>query len=435
MTFRKWFFDLSHYANGFLEIERDALFNPIALHNRTPEIVSPFRYMEDDGTISGWYHVGGIRPHIVPQQDMMQLSGTSYDGQIGLNPILLHDETFERARLLNRYITKYLVKGSFIRGSIEIPSTVDPDQEEAIKHTLRTFKGSDHEDDVLLLSGGATLKNSTLSNEQGQIVELQDLSDRQIAQLTDVHPHYLFNDEDGKYNDNITQAGEDVVRYLFRPLIEQAEDELKKLLTDQELDAGYSIHIDPNALTRGDAVTESTLITQQKNAGIITNNESRQELGYPKTNNPEDDKLKTLGDTTPQAIRAQEPPQDEAKQHSRPQALEIFAPVIREAARRVETKTDKAMSAAKAKYLDDPEGMTRWSNVFSEEQARYVTEALEPVLDAMSRVEAHAIDASQIGNKYAQALRGSVARQVRGESADIPSLEALILKKVHHEEA
>lgn len=114
MLFRTWHFHEAHYANGFVEIERDALFNPVALHNRSPEIVSPFRYLEDDGQISGWYFVGGWNPHIVPAADMMHITGLSYDGFNGLNPCWIHAETFERGRLIDRYITRFLVKGSVV---------------------------------------------------------------------------------------------------------------------------------------------------------------------------------------------------------------------------------------------------------------------------------------------------------------------------------
>src|SRR5665213_3331603 len=78
MLWRTLFFHQAHYANGFVEIERDALYAPKALHNRPPELVAPFRYLEDDGTVSGWYWVGGWKPHIVAAADMIHLTGLSY---------------------------------------------------------------------------------------------------------------------------------------------------------------------------------------------------------------------------------------------------------------------------------------------------------------------------------------------------------------------
>jgi HK97 family phage portal protein len=299
MFWRTLFFHQGHYANGFAEIERDSLFAPKALHNRQPEYVCPFRWIEDDGSITQWYHIGGMHPHIVAFADMIHLSGLSYDGFAGMNPVWLHYETFERSRLMDRYITRFLMKGSMVRGAVEIPSGVTDDQIATIINQLKKFKGADAEEDTLVLSGGATLSNKTLSNEQSQLIELHGLSTKQVAQLTDVPPHFLFDDSEGKYNANPQQAGEDVVRYLFRPLIEQAEDELLKLLSPQEQSDGLTINIDPSALTRGDVQTETANAVQRKSAGIIDGNEARNALGYPPSDDPEATKLKISGDTAP----------------------------------------------------------------------------------------------------------------------------------------
>ena len=292
-------FHAAHHANSFAEIERDSLFNAKAMHIRLPEHVAPFRWIEDDESVSQWYWVGGRKPHIVAFADMIHLSGLSYDGMTGMDPVWLHYETFERSRLMDRYITRYLIRGSMVRGSIEIPAGVTKDQIATIEEQLRKFKGADAEEDTLVLSGGATLNNKTLSPEQSQLIEMHQLSTKQIAQLTDVPPHFLFDDAEGKYNSNVEQAGEDVVRYLFRPLIEEAEDELLKLLTPQEQEDGYEVHIEPCALTRGDRQAETADAVAKKNAGITSGNEARAELGYPASKDPDADKLKSLGDTAP----------------------------------------------------------------------------------------------------------------------------------------
>ena len=140
MLWRTWFFHHAHYANGFMEIERDTLNNPKALHVRAPELVSPFRWLEDDGSISGWYWVGGWSPHVAPAADMMHLSGTSADGLSGINPIWLHGETYERARLGDRFITRFLARGTMIRASVEIPATATEEQAQAIIDDIRRFR-------------------------------------------------------------------------------------------------------------------------------------------------------------------------------------------------------------------------------------------------------------------------------------------------------
>lgn len=431
MLYRTWFFHLAHYSNGYIEIERDALFNPKALHNRQPEIVAPFRYLEDDGSITGWYWVGGYKPHIVASNDMLHLCGLSHDGQAGLNPIWLHAETFERSRLMDRYITRFLVKGSVVRGSIELPAGLTEDQATAIVSDIRKFRGADAENDMLVLSGGSKLNNAGISNNESQLIQLHDASDIQIAQLTDVHPYFLYADKNGKYNNSPAQAGEDIVRYLFRLLIEQAEDELMKLLSDDEQAKGYKIHIDPTALTRGDGIQESAIATQLVNGGILSRNEGRELVGYAKSADPSADGLHALGSTAPKADTAAAPAgggsassggsQDDSSEagastdtttggrqnNAAKLRLEAFNALITDASQRVGIKTDKATENASKKYAADHEGRSRWVEVFSREQAAYVASAVAPILSTIAAVTGTTPNASanEIGDMYALQLR------------------------------
>src|SRR5665213_551596 len=100
---------------------------------------------------------------------------------------------------------------------------------------------------------------------------------------------------------NPEQAADDVVKWTFRPLVEQVEDELSlKLLSESDQDAGLKVHLDTNCLIRGDRETQSNIVTQQKAAGILTPNEARQEIGLPASDHPDADALKTAGDTAAQ---------------------------------------------------------------------------------------------------------------------------------------
>ena len=413
---RTWHFHHAHYANGFVEIERDSLYAPKALHNRPPEWVTPFRILEDDGTVSQWYHVGGPRMakqksgRIVPGADMMHLTGLSYDGMSGLNPCWVHSETWERARLLDRYITHFLVKGSVVRGSISLPAGQTDDQVEAIVAQIRKFRGADAEEDLLVVSGGGTFSNNTTSNDQSKIIELQVLSTKQVGQLTDVDPYWLFDKTESKYSGDPTQAGEDVVRYLFRLLIEQSEDELLKLLTEEEQDSGLTVHIEPGALQRGNVTAETTIATAQANAGIITRNEARATLGYPASSDPEANKLKTLGDTAPPKPGAgggaNSPAAEPASQVTPAKVTySELSPIFAAACERVETKTGNAF----ARHQKPGPERTIWANVFAEEQGTYVREALGPPADVLATLTGESIDVEKVATRYAAAVRQRAA--------------------------
>jgi HK97 family phage portal protein len=174
-----------------------------------------------------------------------------------------------------------------------------------MRAVLRSFRASDGEDDVLILTAGAELNNSTLTPRQTQLVEQTAASTKAIAQITGVPPEMLYELTEAKYNASIEQQGSFVVRFTFRPWITLAESELTlKLLTDAEQDAGYTIALNPDALLRGSTKEQMDVVATGRKAGIYTGNESREYLGLAKSDDPDADKLKTSGDTVPNTTTA-----------------------------------------------------------------------------------------------------------------------------------
>lgn len=300
---RTLFFHVAHTANGYARIERDGTFRPIALHNLLPEDVCPFRVQRDDSNSPAQFYVHRPTKTVLPGADVVHLQALSYDGQCGIDPICLHERTFQRAATLEKYQVQFLQNGSIVRGAIEVPVSMTEDQIADVRATLRRFRGSDGEDDVLILTDGAKLNNATLTPQQSQLVEQTAASTKAISQLTGVPPEFLYELSEAKYNTSVEQAGQNVVRYTFRTWIEMAEDELTlKLLTGAEQEQGLTVHINPDALLRGDTKTQVDTVATSVNAGLRSRNEGREVLGLPRDADPESDKLKTLGDTsTPQA--------------------------------------------------------------------------------------------------------------------------------------
>lgn len=300
---RTLFFHAAHSGNGYAEIVRPDLYRPAALRNLMPEDIWPFRYDREDGRGALQYYLDRSRrpARILVAADVVHLQSLGYDGMMGTDVVSLHSETFQRAATLNRYQTKYLQKGTVIRGAIEIPTGVTKEQTTEIVNVIKDFfTGPNAERDVIVLSDGAKLNNQTLSASESQLVEQGANVTKQIAQITGVPPQFLYEFSESKYNNSIEQMGQDVVRNTFRPWIEQTEDELTlKLLTEDEQDDAFRIHINPDALLRGDTAAVNASAVTTVNAGLRTRNEGRELIGLAPDPDPESNKLKTLGDTSP----------------------------------------------------------------------------------------------------------------------------------------
>lgn len=296
---RTLFFHAAHSGNGYARIRRGPANRATAMFNVAPHDVYSVTFTREGASEpEQWYLLNGR--DVVPAADMIHIQGISYDGTAGMDPIRTHSDTISRGLTIDRYVTKYLQKGTNIRGSIEYPSGVSDERLAQVRALLSThFYGPNADRDILQLTDGAKFNNATQLPKDGQIVEQAAYTTKQIAQITGVPPEYLFELSEAKYNTSVEQAGINVVRYLFRPWIEQIEDELtSKLLTADEIDDGLSIALNPEALLRGDTKTQTDTIVAKANAGLISKNEGRDYLGLPPSDNPEDDKLHTLGSTT-----------------------------------------------------------------------------------------------------------------------------------------
>ena len=94
-----------------------------------------------------------------------------------------------------------------------------------------------------------------------------------------------------------------------------------------------------------------------------------------------------------------------------------MAPVITDAVSRIETKTTKAFANKAGK---SPQERTIWSNVFAEEQARFVVESFTPINTVLTSAGAKALDIDRVSQRYSAAVRSMAA------GADAKSLSQII---------
>lgn len=398
-TFWRTFFGhAAHYGNGYAQIVTDGI-NPTGLYNLLPDYVTPFRYEGQQ-----WYYYA-LTKSVLAAADILHVSGFGYDGMQGYNPIWLMAETFQRAVSIDKFTTRYIQRGTVLRGSIEIPAGATPERQQEIVDALRNqFAGDQATGDVIVLSDGATLNNKTLTPEQSQLIQQGEYTTKQIAQITGVPPRFLFEGAEAKYNNAAEASGSDVVAYCFRLWFENIQDELSgKLLSEAEQDQGYRITVNPDALLRGATSEQIKNVTTKVNQGLITPNEGRRELGLPDDPDPTSNNLRTPAGQlppvpTPENAKSPQvdPPADS------PDAYGAIKPILIEAAERVERKTEKAFADAERKT---PEQRTIWGNVFAEQQAGYIREAFSTLAVTVHKLTGKTLDVEKLADQYAMELK------------------------------
>lgn len=410
---RQWYLDGENRGNGYAFVRRETPTSPLiaGLYNLSPDDVTPFRLIPDAGDIFDaqlfYWHASTKKP--IPAADILHYKpGLCYDGLVGYAPYQLFGTTFQRAQALQIFMTKYTLKGSVVKASIEVPAGTTKDQQREIVDAMKTFRAETADKDLILLTGGATMKSQTGSAQQMQLIEQDEAITKKVSQITGVPQQFLMDTIDTKYNAASVEAlGQDVIRFTFRTRIENIEDELTmKLLSEDEIAAGYTIHLDTSALIRGDTAVEMTVATQGVAGGLLTRNEGRQQIGEQPIADPAADKLLVPSHV---ATESESPSQAESETHSvkpAPDRYEAFRPLIEAAAGRVEAKASKALETASKK----PEAeRVIYTNTLAESQASYAAEALAPVAQTMKAVTGQTLDVAAIAERYSGEIRSRAA--------------------------
>jgi HK97 family phage portal protein len=413
---KQWYFDGEHRGNGYAYIRRASPTSTdvIGLYNLLPDTVTPFRVVPEDGGMFDAlvYYWHSPSEKAIPAADILHYKPfLSYDGLVGYSPEMLFAGTFRRAQALEVLQTKWLVKGSIVKASIECPAGITKETQKEIVENLRNFRAETGDKDIILLSGGAKLVNQTGNSQQLQLIEQDAAVVKKISQITGVSQQFLFETAEQKYNAaSVEAAGQDIVRFTFRTRLEGIEDEIStKLLREDELDTGLTIRLDTSALIRGDTAVEMTVATQGVAGGLLTRNEGRTAIGEPEVADASADKL-----LVPSHVATVENPSaSEAETHAATPPVDRYAafrPVLADAAELVETKTAKALETASRKPAAE---RMAYTNALAETQAAYTIDRITPGATAMQAVTGTLIDVAAVAERYA----GEVRRRAAGQPA------------------
>jgi HK97 family phage portal protein len=416
---RTFIFHCAHLGNGYARIRRSELTGEVTLHNLMPHDVCPFRYTPDGEVDPQQYYYVLSAKEVLLASDVLHIAALSYDGLQGLDTVYLFSDTYQRGKTLDKFMLRYLMKGTVMRGAIELPAEASPEQVEEIVKTLTTyFVGADAERDMIVLSGGAKLNNATLSPQDSQLIQQGAYTTKQIAQITGVPPQFLYEFHESKYNNSVEQMGQDVVRYTFRPWIGQIGEECSlKLLTPSEQDRGYSVRLDPNDLLKGDTAAITAAMVEQTNAGIRKPNEARAVLGLPDDADPDSDRLHRLGNTDVQLPKDDSIPAQKASQ-AKPDALKALQPIIDATSERIDQKASNAFATKEGKPAHE---RLAWGNVFAETQSAFAAEQLAPVSASIVALGGEPLPIDLIRSRYQQEIKRAVTTNERKPLAEIVS--------------
>jgi HK97 family phage portal protein len=306
-------------GNAFVLITgRDAAGFPAELWTLNPRDVTPFKR---DGRIRFRWGGDTILTRFGPTEptgDVLHIKLASGGGLRGMSPIEAARQSIGLALVTEKSGAKFFGKGGQVQGVIQMPEAASPalarEYVELMRETWKAHHaGTDRAfENPGFLTGGATWQNVTMSMEDAQFLQTRAFQVEDIAtRFFGVPPQFVgLTEKQTSWGTGLEQQSLGFVRFTLLPHIVRLESAFSSLLP-----RGQFIRLNQRGLVRADSETESKILAQQLEHGVITFNRWRELMDEPPR--PGGDRymiplnmqlLNTAGVAEPTPQSEQEPP-------------------------------------------------------------------------------------------------------------------------------
>ena len=266
--------DMLLYGNGFAYIERDSNGRPFNLVYLTKDECS-IEYNQTSKSL--YYKVKGIRGRVEPI-NMIHLIKNSKDGVKGIGVLDYAIDTTNLSKYTEKAAQNYFSSGCHLAGVLSTASPrLTKDQRESIRQAWNEAHGT-LGTGMAILEAGMNYQPITGNSKDSQLLETRLFNLQDIARFFNINPVLLGDLSHSSYSTIEASLLEFVTHTLF-PYITLIENEFtRKLILPSE--SLLFVDLDDNFILRSDKSSQANYLAILRNAGILTTNECRHQLGY-----------------------------------------------------------------------------------------------------------------------------------------------------------
>lgn len=198
-------------------------------------------------------YTGGTQEIVYSSEQILHISGLSFDGIKGLSPISMARETIGLAQATEEFGSRFFSNGARPGGILQHPGIVK-DPERLRKSWEEVYKGVQNSHKVAVLEEGMTYKEIGIPPNDAQFLETRKFQLNEICRIFRVPPHLIGDLERATFS-NIEYQSIDFVVHTIRPWLVRWEQAIQKALIPEEERAIYFAKFTVDGLLRGDFKT------------------------------------------------------------------------------------------------------------------------------------------------------------------------------------
>lgn len=228
------------------------------------------------------YYTTNVKPGKVLPKDIIHLVKNSYDGIHGISVLSYASRSLGIAHATENSAEGFFKNGCNLAGVIECSGTMGQEQKlEAKSSWINAFNEGGN--GVAILSNGMSYKPVQISNSDAQLLESRLFNVSDIARFFGISPVLLGELSHSSYS-TLEATQQQFLLHTLQPYIIMLEEEFSRKL----LSGSLRIDLDETEMLKTDKTALASYYSTLVGNGILTINEVREELGYPKVDGGDD---------------------------------------------------------------------------------------------------------------------------------------------------
>lgn len=270
--------DILVHGNAYAEIERNGRGQLIALRLIDPGAIGVERLRS--GRLR--YTVTGAPDKVLLQEEVLHLRyRLGRDGVMGMSPIQIARETFNRALSETDTAAKQAAKGFRPEGAVVFAQAINPSQKTDVLDKLRQkIERNDSTSGIMVLDGGADWKPFAFSSKDAEFLESRKLTALDICRVFGVPPSAAGITDNATYS-NIGEESRALVQRCLAPMAKRIEQAMNMALLTPEARRIFFIEHDLAGLLRGDIGARYAAYRTGRDGGWLSPNEIRRLENLP----------------------------------------------------------------------------------------------------------------------------------------------------------
>lgn len=225
-----------------------------------------------------WYEIdlGGEKRKVLPHEMLHFKGGITLDGIVGISAMEYLRCTVENAASAGKFVNNFFKQGLQARGIIQYVGDLSKDAQDTFRKQFENMSsGLKNSHRVTLMPIGYKYEPIALSMQDAQFLQNTELTIRQIAAAFGIKMHQL-NDLSKSTHSNIEQQQQQFYTDTLQAVLTGYEQEMTyKLFLDRELDDGFYVRFNVDAILRADIKTRYAAYKDAIQGGFMSPNQVR----------------------------------------------------------------------------------------------------------------------------------------------------------------